>query len=260
MPGAPVAPVAAPPTTFELGDVGHQVRAQRHLPARRERQVLRGLDGPVAALRGPTPDAALGGGAGDGALPRVADGVARLKVVDPARRAAGLERAARGAAHLAAALDGGAARKNQVVAERALAVAGVQPGEHEAAGLRSQGLAGVAIHAQALHREHVGAEGEELLRGERGPGAGVAAPGGPRVLGDHGAAVLLHRAVEERRVEGGEAVARRLGHVEVGGDGEVGVVGGLVALLPREDVDDEILRARRVDQAEPDGSPKVSLS
>jgi hypothetical protein len=83
-----------------------------------------------------------------------------------------------------------------------------------------------------------------------GPRARIARGRVPRVLGDHGLRIALDGLVEQGRVEGAEVLADLLGHVEVGGDGDVRVVGDGVALALGENVYDEILRALRVHEAE----------
>ena len=128
--------------------------------------------------------------------------------------------------------------EHEVLAERLFRVSCMQACDGEPTGTARGGLP-AARAGRRRRRASGSASAPSDARSvpvERGPGAGIARAGVPRVFGDDRLRILLEGAVEERGVERAELIARVLGHVEVRGDGRVRIVRDLVALVLREDV------------------------
>src|SRR5262249_28658194 len=142
--------------------------------------------------------------AGDLALPRVAHDVASLERALPVRR---LRRVLVGAASkLVSAANRRRRAEHEILAERVLGVAEVQP--------RQGGLEGPEPTG-----DHVAAEQLHIAFRERRPRAWIARARGPGVLGDGGVRRLLDGLVVERDVERSERRERRLAQLDVGRDG-----------------------------------------
>ena len=204
----------------------------------------------------------------DRPLPVVADDVAALEVVDAALGDGCGALVAVGAVPVGAPAHRRLRlAEDQILGQRLLAVARVQARQHprrpaaeeptrRRTAHRRRG-AGLGRRSAAADRDadpfqHVEAERREIVRGQRRRRAGIAARRLPGVFGDHDLAPhLLDGRVEQLGEERREVVAHAVRDLEVGRDEAVGVVRDLEARRRVDDVDDQVLLAARVEQAEP---------
>lgn len=164
------------------------------------------------------------------------DDEARLEIVAVERRGLGLGRVR---SVLAPAFDRRRFDEDEIGAELILRVARVKAREHPIVLVRGLG-------------ERIAAEDLDLRRVERRRGTRIAAARRPRVFGDDRARMLGERAVEDGGVEFAEAGSNGVVDFEVRRHRRLRIIRDVEALVS-EDVDDQILMARRVEKPEPHG-------